>query len=460
MAELPFSSQTSDRIEGLVDEPWAVFLSSGGSTEFGARFDIFAAQPIATLITRGEQTEICDASGCRCSAEDPFELVRQELGPHLEAHPFLPFLGGAIGYFGYDLARRIETLPVISAVDENVPDMMVGIYDWAFIVDHQQKRSWLVSAGRDERTLHKWDDLVRFFSDRQSKRKVMRPAVAGEVQYTSDFDYYTRAFTEAKKYIVDGDCYQVNFAHRFEADFTGDAWTAFKRFLKQTRAPFSAYLNYAGIQVLSVSPERFMRVRNDQVMTQPIKGTAPRSRDPIEDRLLAEQLERSEKDRAENLMIVDLMRSDLSKSCAANSVRVPRLFELQSFRTVHHLVSTVSGRLQSGVDAADLLRGCFPGGSVTGTPKIGAMEIIEKLETHRRGVYCGSIGYLGFDGNMDTNIAIRTATINGGRIHYWAGGGLVADSQLESEYQETLNKAEVFFRLICVIHRDRCNLAR
>jgi len=259
---------------------------------------------------------------------------------------------------------------------------------------------------------------------------------------------YGRAFRRIHDYIRNGDCYQVNLAQRFAAAASGDPWLAYQALRVINPAPFSAYLSTPYAQILSASPERFLKVQNGRVETRPIKGTRPRAGHPRLDAELVEALRQSEKDRAENVMIVDLLRNDLSKNCALGSVKVPRLFEVESFATVHHLVSTVTGELEPGRDALDLLRGCFPGGSITGAPKLRAMQIIEELEPHRRGVYCGAIGYIGFDGNMDLNIAIRTLVYSGGVIRCSAGGGIVADSRLEDEYQETFDKAAAMLKLL------------
>jgi para-aminobenzoate synthetase component 1 len=256
---------------------------------------------------------------------------------------------------------------------------------------------------------------------------------------------YAEAVQRILDYIRAGDCYQVNLAQRFSVAVGGDPWLLYRRLRAVNPAPFSAYLATPWGEVLSCSPEQFLEVRGRCVQTKPIKGTRPRSPEPGEDAALRAALRASPKDRAENVMIVDLLRNDLGKSCAIGSVQVPKLCEVESFATVHHLVSTVTGTLAPGKDALDLLRGCFPGGSITGAPKRRAMEIIEELEPHRRGIYCGSIGYLGYDGSMDTNIAIRTLVISGGRARFWAGGGIVADSDWRSEYQETLDKAAAFF---------------
>jgi para-aminobenzoate synthetase component I len=272
--------------------------------------------------------------------------------------------------------------------------------------------------------------------------------VTSTVRSNMDVAQYTAAFNRIQHYIHEGDCYQVNLAQRFSAQVEGDAWAAYCRLRNISPAPFAAYLNLPDVQILSASPERFLQVRRGQVETRPIKGTRPRSDNAAQDRAYADELLSSLKDRAENLMIVDLLRNDIGKNCAPGTVRVPNLFELESFSNVHHMVSTITGKLAPGHTAMHLLRGCFPGGSITGAPKLRAMEIIEELEPHRRGVYCSAIGYIGFDGNMDTNIAIRTAVVADGEISFYAGGGIVADSEADKEYRETWDKAANMLELI------------
>jgi para-aminobenzoate synthetase component 1 len=257
---------------------------------------------------------------------------------------------------------------------------------------------------------------------------------------------YASAFARAQQYIQAGDCYQINLAQRFSSRFQGDPWQAYRQLREVAAAPFSAYMQHDDMALMSLSPERFLKVDGSTVTTSPIKGTIGRGNDAQSDQQLAKQLLLSEKDRAENLMIVDLLRNDLGKSCKPGSIKVEQLFELQSFETVHHLVSTITGELDSGQHALDLLAACFPGGSITGAPKIRAMEIIEQLEPDRRAVYCGSIGYISYDGQMDTNIAIRTFLCEQHSIHCWAGGGIVADSRCEAEYQECLSKIARFMK--------------
>jgi para-aminobenzoate synthetase component 1 len=455
VTELPYCEDSAQLFESIANEPWAVFLDSGYPAVAQGCYDVLSADPMTVLVTRGSMTEIRTRRKTMLSPDDPFHLLRRCLGVKSQPLPEVPLCGGAIGYFSYDLGRRLERLPARAIDDERLPEMAVGIYDWAVVVDHRLRRSWLVGEGRDAATQLNWPSLLRRFGSPPKGISRTPFRVVGPVSSNMDRARYASAYGCVKAYIRDGDCYQVNLAQRFTAPTAGDPWLAYKTLRKINPAPFAAYLNTPQAQVLSASPERFLRVTDDRVETKPIKGTCARADDSARDRCLAEALYRSPKDRAENLMIVDLLRNDLGKTCVFGSVKVPKLFELQSFATVHHLVSTVIGRLRAGQHAADLLRACFPGGSVTGAPKLRAMEIIDELEPHRRGVYCGSIGYIAFDGRMDTNIAIRTLVHTRGRMSFWAGGGIVADSSLAGEYQETLDKAAAMLNLL--ERETRCN---
>ncbi|SMF97143.1 para-aminobenzoate synthetase component 1 [Methylomagnum ishizawai] len=447
--ELPYFEDSAALFLPWAERRWAVFLDSGFPHSHQGRYDIIAADPIQTLVTRGALTEIRSGGSISLSPEDPFSLVRRALGEPAAAIPGLPFQGGAIGYFGYDLARRLERLPETALDADNIPEMVIGIYDWAVVVDHQERRTWLVGQGRGPALEQRWPHLVQAFSQIQTIGWQLDDfALHSDVVSNLDRARYGRAFDRIQHYIREGDCYQVNLTQRFSAYCSGNPWSAYQLLRPYNPAPFSAYLNYPQVQVLSSSPERFLKVERGRVETKPIKGTRPRSPHPRIDAAHAQELRDSLKDRAENLMIVDLLRNDIGKCCAPGSVHVPKLFEIESYATVHHLVSTVRGHLAEGQDALDLLRGCFPGGSITGAPKIRAMEIIEELEPHRRGVYCGSIGYIGFDGDMDTNIAIRTFAHSDHTIRFWAGGGIVADSDPELEYQECYHKAAALLNLL------------
>ncbi len=456
LTELPYRADSAALFEAVADWPWAVFLDSGLHHPGQARYDIIAAEPYVRLVTRGGLTEV-HADGTELSRDDPFALLRRHLtvdaacparGLPSGRSGGLPFSGGAIGYFGYDLARRIEHLPARARDAERIPDMAVGIYDWAVVVDHSERRAWLAGQGRDPDTDCKWSSLVRLFTDTPPERQRAPFRVTSPVTSNLTPQHYGRAFDRVLDYILAGDCYQVNLAQRFSAQAQGDPWLAYQRLRLINPAPYSAYISTPYAQILSASPERFLRVENALVETKPIKGTRPRVGHARLDAERIAELLASEKDRAENLMIVDLLRNDLSKNCELGSVKVPKLFDVESFATVHHLVSTVTGRLAPGRDAIDLLRGAFPGGSITGAPKLRAMQIIEELEPHRRGVYCGAIGYIGYDGNMDTNIAIRTLVHSRGTVRFWAGGGIVADSRREAEYQETFDKAAALLNLL------------
>ena len=447
LTELPYQPDSARLFEVIADLPWAVFLDSGRHQPGQSRYDILSAQPYVRLVTRGPLTEIYGDT-IELSRADPFVLLRQALAFDPACGGDVPFSGGAIGYFGYDLARRIERLPATAEDAERIPEMAVGIYDWAVVVDHLERRAWLAGQGRDPETDIKWGSLVERLSSPPPEKTRAPFRILSPVASNLTHDAYAGAFRRIRGYIHDGDCYQVNLAQRFAAAAAGDPWLAYQRLRIINPAPYSAYLNTPYAQILSASPERFLKVEGGRVETKPIKGTRPRAGHARLDAELVEALRASEKDRAENLMIVDLLRNDLSKSCAPGTVKVPKLFDVESYATVHHLVSTVTGELRADRDALDLLRGCFPGGSITGAPKLRAMQIIEELEPLRRGVYCGAIGYAGFDGNMDVNIAIRTLVHSHGTVRFWAGGGIVADSRLEDEYQETFDKAAAMLKLL------------
>ena len=430
--QLPYQSDAARYYAALADLPWTAWLDSGGM----ARYDILTAAPQRTLVL-DEKT----ANG------DPFGLLRKELGARTESVANVPFAGGALGYWSYDLARRSMALPSIAQPSGNLPDLAAGIYDWALILDHQRHSAQLVSHRRFAETAKLLPEiLARMKNHPQLPADTFR--VHGKVRSNFTREDYAGAFKAVQKYLRAGDCYQINLAQCFSAQAEGDALGAYLGLRALSPAPYAAYLNFPQARILCSSPERFIGVQNGKVETRPIKGTRPRSSDAQKDRQLADELRKHPKDRAENLMIVDLLRSDLGKSCEPGSVQVPKLFEVESFANVHHLVSTIEGRLAAGRDALDVLRDCFPGGSVTGAPKLRAMQIIEQLEPDRRGVYCGAIGYVGFDGNMDTNIAIRTLVHSGKEIRCWAGGGIVADSDEKAEYQETLDKASAMLELL------------
>ena len=415
--ELPYEADAARHFAALAGLPWAAWLDSGGK----GRFDILTASPHHTL----------EVSGSAAS-------LREHLGEPVSGMEDVPFAGGALGCLYY------PSMPDRNSASHG---MSVGIYDWALVLDHHRKTARLVSHLRYPGT----EGLLAQISGRL-KRGAALPEdtfrVGGEIRCSFTKESYAAAFASVQAYLHSGDCYQVNLAQRFSACASGDAFGAYLKLRSMSPAPYSAYLDFPHAKVLCASPERFLRVCGGKAETRPIKGTRPRHSDPLRDAQLAEELRRHPKDRAENLMIVDLLRNDFGKSCVPGSVRVPELFTVESYSNVHHLVSCVEGELAHGIDALSLLECSFPGGSITGAPKLRAMQIIDELEPQRRGIYCGTIFYAGFDGNMDSNIAIRTLVHEDGEISCWAGGGLVADSRLEEEYQETFDKASSMLELL------------
>jgi len=446
---LKYQVNTAQLFARLSHKPWSILLDSGQPQSQYGRYDIIVADPFVTVSTvdhgANTKTEITRQGKVEVSSDDPFDILNNLMAPYKAAQNILPFCGGAVGYFAYDLARQVEVLPDLCLHNPTIPHMMVGIYDWAVVVDHREKTACLVSNGFQKSTRDGWVDLCAVFDAPIKSESLDTFELITAVTSNMNFSQYAKAFNTIKRYITEGDCYQVNLAQQFSAKAHGNAWVAYSKLREISPAPFMAYMNFGHLQVLSGSPERFLQVVANHVETRPIKGTRPRSENAVQDQQYADELQASTKDRAENLMIVDLLRNDISKSCDVGSVKADKLFLLQSFANVHHLVSIVTGMLKADKSAIDLLRGCFPGGSITGAPKLRSMQIIEELEPNRRGVYCGAIGYIGFDGNMDTNIAIRTAVYStdesgAGQINFYAGGGIVADSVLEKEYAETLDK--------------------
>jgi para-aminobenzoate synthetase component 1 len=430
-----------------------MFLDSAQHASSLGRYSFAAADPAVVVRRRGED------------AGDALDDIRRLLKPRAaQAIPGLPpFQTGALGYIAYEWGRTLERISAPRYDDLDLPDVVVGIYDWAVAWDHEASRAWVIA--RDEANRRRALDLVgdpekiaqpsntaaaaRTFQVRESlERPPSYPVDADWIDprlgLRASFTHagYLEAVNRVRDYIYAGDIFQANLSQRFEAALVESPWDLYCRLRTRNPAPFAAFIELPECAVLSASPERFMRVdATGRVETRPIKGTRPRGVGPEHDAALGRALTESAKDRAENLMIVDLIRNDLSRVCQPGSVRVQELFALEHFATVHHLVSTVVGTLQPGLDGLDLLRASFPGGSITGAPKIRAMEIIAELEPSVRGVYCGAIGYLSVTGELDTNIAIRTALARDGRVYLNAGGGIVADSDAEQEYQETFHKA-------------------
>ncbi len=447
--------------ERFLGQPHLLYLDSASDPARLGQYSFLSAAPVALIRSQGAG-----------AGPTPLEQLKAILSAY-RTEPVAglpPFQGGAAGFIAYDFGSLLERLPAPRYDDLAIPALHFGVYDWVIAWDHRSNRAWIISTGipaalgspaRSDRAEERIQWVRRILEGpaggaggrNRVNRPVTHPAPSfpvagiehgGEIGLRSSFTHrgYLDAVTKVRDYIVAGDIFQTNLSQRLDAPLEEDPWHLYRRLREVNPAPFAAYLEFDGVYVASASPERFLRLDpTGQVETRPIKGTRPRGLSPLHDQALSQSLRESEKDRAENLMIVDLLRNDLSRVCRPGSVRVPELFALEGYRTVHHLVSTVVGELDSNRDATDLIAATFPGGSITGAPKVRAMEIIAELEPSRRGVYCGSIGYLSLTGAMDTSIVIRTFVALGGRVYFSVGGGIVADSDPESEYQETLDKA-------------------
>jgi para-aminobenzoate synthetase component 1 len=438
--------------------PHLLFFDSAGDYPGLGRYSFVTADPFDWLQSHG------DRSG------DPFALLRERLQRFtMETTANLPpFQGGAAGLFGYDLCHQIERLPRPLRDEFQAPDLAIGFYDWVVAFDHTRGRSWIISTGlpesnarlRRSRAAGRLASVRRFLvGDRPPAPsirsvQVVDPGclnpVPGVGNVYSNFDpaSYRAAVRRVVDYIHAGDCYQVNLSQRLLHRAEEHPLELYRRLRERNPAPFAGYFDMGDFAIASASPERFLRVDKGEVETRPIKGTRPRGATPEEDRRQIEDLMHSAKDRSENVMIVDLLRNDLGRVCAYGSIQVSAVCELETYEHVHHLVSEVRGRLRPERGPVDLLRAAFPGGSVTGAPKVRAMEIIAELEPTARGPYCGSLGYLGFDGSMDANILIRTFTIGRGWMQFPVGGGIVADSDPAEEYAETLHKAQGLLRAL------------
>lgn len=406
----------------LADEPWALLLDSCGHAHGNYDFIFWQPEQVVTV-----------ASHWPAQLKALMAQVPAYQGP-----TDLPFQGGVAGAWSYDAGRALERLPEQALADIDLPDIAVGLYTRALMRCHRRQQTWLLCPTEEQQ---EWQDFWQQAA--QTTTSAANPSFQLKADWHSNMsaDSYAEKFAKVQAYLRAGDCYQVNLAQRFAAPYHGNEWHAYCHLRAQNKAPFSGFMRLGEGAILSHSPERFLATdAQGQVETKPIKGTRPRNSDPHIDQALAAALQQASKDRAENVMIVDLLRNDLSRVCLPGTVQVPSLFAIESYPAVHHLVSTVTGQLPDPRDALPLLAACFPGGSITGAPKIRAMEIIDALEPHRRSYYCGSLGYFSQHGASDTSICIRTLVTHAGQIYCWAGGGLVIDSNGAEEYQETLDK--------------------
>ena len=436
---------------------WALLLDSALHDAHYGRYSYIAIDPFKVLWAKDGKI-LLDHSPVT-SHHNPFDLLKELLSQmHESNHPDLPpFQGGAAGAFAYDLHQYIEPVPTNCLDELDFPDMAIGFYDVVISFDTLKKKAWIVSTGWPEKTpetrlkraterLQAMSHLVATCMKQDSA--TLDPTTtftktAPNISSNFNSITYIEAVNRVIDYILAGDIFEANISQRFKSKLSSNItpFSLYKRLREKNPAPFAAFMNLGDTYVVSASPERFLQLSNGLVETRPIKGTRRRDTDPKRDEELATELKTSEKDIAENVMIVDLLRNDLSKVCNDHSINVTQLCGLESYATVHHLVSIIRGKLKESQDAVDLFVSAFPGGSITGAPKIRAMQIIAEIEPTKRGIYCGSLGFIGFNGTMDTSIAIRTYTIKDDVVTFQAGGAIVADSNPTEEYQETLTKS-------------------
>ena len=436
--QLDFSVPSIQVFENIKNEDWSVFLNSNSKQYPDQRFDILSAKPKKKVIFSDDHTYlISEDQQPKKSELCPFELLKKIMNEYkCNSSENMPFSGGAIGYISYDYGNYLHNIENKNKCLK-YPLFAFGIYDWAVIYDYEQKKSFLLYHEKNTIT-------EKILNNYQKKREpILKPfQIISRCESNMNYDLYEMKLLKILEYIRAGDCYQVNLSQMFSLSYEGDEYELYKNLNKSFASPYSAYMNYPFGKILSFSPERFLSIKNNVVETKPIKGTRPRSDDPDIDKKNIEDLELSQKDKAENLMIVDLLRNDLGMNCKKGSVKVDKLFDIETFANVHHLVSTIHAEIDSESNIYNLIRDAFPGGSITGAPKLRAMQIIHELEPNNRSIYCGSIGYISFDEKTDLNISIRSMLSIDNNLYFWGGGGIVNDSDIRSEYNETISKVK------------------
>ncbi|MTI81591.1 MAG: aminodeoxychorismate synthase component I [Firmicutes bacterium] len=435
------------------DEPYSFLLDSGMDHNILGKYSFIGYDPFLVFKSKGNHISIMENGVATYQTGNPLNKLKELMHQYkMDYHHNIPFIGGAVGYLAYDICHYIEKLPRTAEDDINIPDCYFGFYDGLIIMDHVNDNVYASSLGIKHNAKQKIEEINNKIMQGQKNKRVIAKSSRNIIDtlLKSNFtkEQYIKAVNKIKNYIREGDIYQANLTQRFECKLTETAFELYTRLREINPAPFASFINFGEGYIVSSSPERFIKIDNGVIETRPIKGTRPRGKTIEADIKNREELQESEKDKAELLMIVDLERNDLGKICKSGTVKVPQLFNLEKYSTVYHLVSTVVGELRDNCDVIDCIKATFPGGSITGAPKIKAMEIIDELEPTQRNVYTGSIGYLGFNGNVDLNIAIRTILCKGEKAYFQVGGGIVWDSDPELEYQETLHKAKALMQAL------------
>jgi para-aminobenzoate synthetase component 1 len=436
--------------------PHPLFLDSGMDPNRLGRWSMIMASPFERMRVKGDHIELeyCLEGTKITSRGNAFDFLKAKyLEFQTEPTPGfeLPFGGGIAGYFSYDLCHHVECLPRTAADDVDIPDAVLGFYESAILVDHLHGQIWLTDLNRRpgaQQRLDALESLIQKAEAAELDLELSWREHSPEFKSNMMKSEYLNAIQKIKDYIRSGDIYQVNMTQRFETVLVDPPLELYKKLRTINPAPFSAYMPFEEATILSSSPERFIQIRDGHIETRPIKGTRPRGKTQEQDEVERALLQASEKDKSELLMIVDLERNDLGRVAEVGTVKVPELFVIEAYPTVYHLVSTVTAELKAGLTPIDVLKASFPGGSITGAPKIRAMEIIDEIEPTQRNIYTGSIGYIGFNGDTDLNIVIRTIVAKGDQAYFQVGGGIVWDSNAYAEYDETLDKARALMRAL------------
>lgn len=448
---IPYYSDSSVYFEIIRHFDWPVFLDSSYQESMPknnlVRFDVLTARPFIKISMLEDRVHVHNVflNTIEKKDADPFIILENLMSKYQLPKSELPFTGGALGYFSYDIKNKAQKENVI-------PGMQFGIYDWAFIIDHHTKKALIVSANFQDDT----SDFIKDLSTSINKSLPSKDTfyLTNDIKSSMNKGMYKKKFDSVKNYLRMGDCYQVNISKKYRVESKGDPWILYKKFRNINKSPFMAYIKFDDITLLSGSPERFIKSDSNIVTTRPIKGTAARQSKKVDDDKKKEILQNSVKEKAENLMIVDLLRNDLGVNCKIGSIKVDELFTVESYPNVHHLVSSISGILKDKSSIYKLFRDAFPGGSITGAPKKRAMEIIDELENHARDLYCGSVVYFSFDGKLDSNIAIRSMIHKNNTLHFYSGGGLTIQSSMESEYQEIEDKVNNIKKTLLYFNED------
>jgi para-aminobenzoate synthetase component 1 len=441
------------------NDPYAFFLDSRMGAEKLGRYSFIGANPFSVIKSKDNEIETIKNDLKNVCHGDPFEKLKEILNQYSFSYesPF-PFIGGAVGYFGYDLCHHIERIKKTAIDDVNIPDCVIGIYDGIVIVDHLKNETFVASLGIEESCdevinriccrINENTDRIVYESKKYEELVEDDNNIKPSLKSNLNKNNYMKCLSQVKKYIEQGDVYQVNLTQRFQCEIQETSFELYRKLREINPAPFASYFDFGEGQIVSSSPERFIKIQDRIIETRPIKGTVPRGKTLEEDIKNREILLNSEKDKSELLMIVDLERNDLGKICKTGTVEVTELFHLEKYATVYHLVSTIKGKIKDEYDVVDCIKAIFPGGSITGAPKIRAMEIIDELEPNSRNIYTGSVGYIGFDGAADLNIVIRTILCKEGNAYFGVGGGIVWDSEAELEYEESIHKGKALIKTL------------